>query len=159
MSEAKSSQQTSTAELEACPSNQYCLGPSRILILWNGSKWAGESPDPLSLLIQRLERYALDPVFEECGNFASIAHGSFHHHGYQDDGMYVDYYEDTGPMFDDAPYAVIFFGNFLKLSAGFSIVTDDPEIVEVLLEAIRTNQRSTAYQEARREVAMRRRSR
>lgn len=119
--------------------NQYILGPSRILIEHNGSKWAGDSEDPLPVLFARLENYALDPRFEDCGNFASIAHSAKRHRCYNDEGQYIDYYEDTGPIYDDAPYAVSFFGNFYELSAGFSIVTDDPEVVEVLLEAIREN--------------------
>jgi len=141
-------------------SDPYLLGPSRILIQGNGSKWAGGREDPLSKLFERLEQCPLDPRWEECGEFAWIAHDSIRRRQYDDKGTFIGYYyEDAGPIYDDAPYAVEFCGNFYGVSAGFSIVTDDPEIVEVLLEAIHKNQQSPAYQQAKIEVENRRRER
>lgn len=59
-------------------------------------------------------------------------------------------YTDTGPIHDDAPAAVRFWGNFHALSCVFQIDTDEPDIIARLTEAIRANQASPAYQEARR---------
>lgn len=131
------------------PTENEILGPSRVLIISNGSKWGGEDPDPIGALLGRLETHTLDPSFEEYGNFASVAHGAIHHRGYDDNGEWTERWEDTGPIYADAPYAVNFFGNFFDLSGGFNIVTDDPEIVETLLAAIRTNQATPAYQRAK----------
>ena len=36
-----------------------------INIISNGSKWAGEEPDTIDVLLKRLEEYTLDPVFGE----------------------------------------------------------------------------------------------
>jgi hypothetical protein len=45
-------------------SNQYLLVPSRIRIVGNRSKWAGDPQDPLPMLFARLEKYPLDPRWE-----------------------------------------------------------------------------------------------
>jgi hypothetical protein len=86
---------------------RYVLGVNRVLIEGNGSKWAGEKDDPLGMLLDRLERYALDPRFEDYGGFASMAHFSFEVREYTDDGGYTSHEVDLGPMYVDAPYAVV----------------------------------------------------
>jgi len=136
-------------------SDPWLLGPSRICIESNGSKFAGDPPDPLSMLFARLEQYPLDPTWEDLGGFACLAHGAIPYRGYDERGNRVTYYQDTGPIYKDAPYAVAISGSFYTLSAVFSIVTDDSEVVEALLEAIRANQQSPAYQKARMEVEKR----
>src|SRR6478752_3387658 len=80
---------------------RYVLGVNRVLIEGNGSKWAGEKEDPLGMLLDRLERYTLDPRFEDYGGFASMAHFSFEVHEYTDDGGCIRREEDLGPMYAD----------------------------------------------------------
>lgn len=120
-----------------------------IVIESNGSKWAGQSPDPLQALFERLANHPLDPSFEDCGNFVGPARTARHVRGYNEDGEFVDYYEDTGPLYPMAPSAVSFFGNFYTVSAVFNIDTDEPELIERLTAAIRANQGRADYQAAK----------
>jgi hypothetical protein len=59
----------------------------------NGSKWAGEAPDPVEKLIEVLKTEVLDPRFARYGNF----------------------FYQSGPDTFNA------FGNFLTRSHGFNI--------------------------------------
>lgn len=83
----------------------------------NGSKWAGEAPDSIEVLLDVLGREALDPTFEEYGDFVTRREGG----------------------------SVLFFGNFAKLSHVFQIDSDEPAIVAALTAAIRANQRRPDY--------------
>lgn len=106
--------------------------PSRATtkVLWNGSKCLGEEPDPLVVLEERLATHALDPCFEHYGDFAMCDAGDFFaHHG--------------------APGGTLFFGNFLNISASFSVVTNDPAVITRLTDAVRANQARDDYREAR----------
>ena len=87
----------------------------------NGSKWAGEQPDPLDALCQRLREHPLDPRFERYGNFIS-----------------------------PAGRGARFHGNFLTVSAAFDVETDEPETIRALTALIRANQRRPDYLLARR---------
>jgi len=91
-------------------------------IISNGSKWAGEAPDSVEDLLKVLEDNALDPRFEDFGNFV---------------------YEP------DSNGVTRFFGNFFSLSHVFNLDTDEPETIKALTEAIKKNQDSEAYKEAR----------
>ena len=51
---------------------------------------------------------------------------------------------------EDAPQ-LTFWGNFYNLSHVFSIDTIDPDVINRLTAAIRANQQTAAYQQARRE--------
>lgn len=86
----------------------------------NGSKWAGEKPDPVERLLERLKLYTLDPRFERCGNFISKSDGIVH-----------------------------FWGNFFDVSGVFQIDTDEAPIIERLTRAIRDNQARASYLEAK----------
>jgi len=92
------------------------------LILSNGSKWLGDDPDGIDVLLDRLGKYALDPMFEEFGNFIRLDPGA----------------------------RTTFWGNFVELSAVFRIESDDPDVVQALTAAIRANQETPAYLAARR---------
>lgn len=94
-------------------------------IISNGSKWAGEEPDSIETLLGVLASETLDPTFEEYGNFA------------QNEGKGV----------------VRFFGNFFTVSHAFSITSDDEAVCNALVAAIKANQATAAYQNARTERA------
>ena len=41
-----------------------------MLKIWrNGSKWAGEQPDGIEVLLEVLASEPLRPIFEDCGGF------------------------------------------------------------------------------------------
>lgn len=84
----------------------------------NGSKWAGEPPDPIDALFERLRVNTLSRV-----------HSPFIY-GAQRDADYV-----------------MFAGNFLDISAVFSIETDDQDLIERLSRAIRSNMQRPEYLE------------
>jgi hypothetical protein len=87
----------------------------------NGSKWAGEPPDDLDTLKQRLKENVLDPSFESYGNFA--------------------YAGESG--------STRFWGNFFDVSAVFSIDTDEAALISELVGLIRANQAKPEYLRAR----------
>ena len=97
------------------------------IIQSNGSKWRGESPDPIETLLGRLAdtEYILDPVFEKYGNFAE----NVEHEGKR--GF------------------VLFHGNFLTHSAVFSILSDDPAVCGKLFAALKAHKGSQRYRNAR----------
>lgn len=90
-------------------------------ILYNGSKWAGEAPDPIEALFCMLERHPLERLFE--GTF--IQHEPRHY--------------QTGELIY-APGAVSFSGNFHTYSHAFHVVSDEPHFVADLTAAIKANQ-------------------
>lgn len=87
-------------------------------IISNGSKWMGESPDPIKALEKRLKEIPLNRTFEEYGNFAykSRETGLFH-----------------------------IWGNFLSVSAVFNIETTDTNLFGRLKKLIRANQKRPDY--------------
>lgn len=111
-----------------------------MLIVDHGSKWAGEESDSLGMLLDRLESYALCPLHFDGESLFDLAHASKQVR-YEGEDKYID----LGPMYPEAPHAVIFCGNFAELSAGFHVVTDDAEVIEVLLAAIKANLASPLY--------------
>jgi len=88
-------------------------------IISNGSKWAGESPDPIEVLYGRMEEHAIEPYWIEdgCESYA------------------ID--PETG---DREPSSVVrFHGNFVTYSHVFCIDTDDVAVIERLRGLIRAN--------------------
>lgn len=57
-------------------------------------------------------------------------------------------YVGTKPIYPDAPNAVRYSGNFLEVSFGFSVDTDEPALIERLDAAISANMLRPEYQEA-----------
>lgn len=100
-------------------------------------------------LLNLLKTEPLDPRFEEFGNFVAMAYGAK-----------VDGYDilnepnivSTGPRNPEAPDAVNFFGNFYRYSFVFNIDTDEVLLINQLTAAIRSNQLTTAYKNARKET-------
>jgi hypothetical protein len=98
-----------------------------LTITSNGSKWAGEAPDELGKLLERLEKNTLHPMFEQYGDFIlppTVAHDR----------------------------VTRFWGNFIDVSAVFSIDTDEAAMVKMLTDAIRANQATERYREAAKHV-------
>jgi len=83
----------------------------------NGSKWYGEEPDSVPVLLDLLAREPLDPTFEEFGNFIRPA--------------------------EDQPGVTRFAGGLWLRAHVFRIDTDDPEIVRALTDAIRAKMSAT----------------
>lgn len=98
-----------------------------IKIEHNGSKWAGQAPDPIGMLFERLEKYTLSPSLVP---FMSDA---------------ADAAEDSGPS------CMRFFGNFIEISGAFGVVTDDEETMKKLVAAIGANMNTPEFKRAARE--------
>jgi len=100
----------------------------------NGSKWYGQEPDTIEDLIQVLNNYALDPTFEKYGNFVNV------------NPQWIN-----KEIAEKYKVCVKFFGNFSELSHVFNIITDEPEVIEVLTKAINKNLSTEEYQVLRNE--------
>lgn len=99
-------------------------------ILFNGSKWAGEEPDTLEQLEARLSTEPLDPKWEHYGDFVELPGDDFSdHHG--------------------VPGGTLFSGNFLNLSATFSVLTNDADVIARLSMLVAANKTRADYVEAR----------
>jgi hypothetical protein len=108
----------------------------KTLILYNGSKWAGEGPDPLQFLEARLVQHPLDP------HFASDASDVINKVQETEwiGGKVPEEYQD---------YSYYFFGNFWDLSAAFRVFTNDPAVIGALITAIERNIASPGFQHAK----------
>ena len=84
----------------------------------NGSKWAGEPPDSIPVLLKVLKTHPLDKRF----------------------GRFVTRSNVAGAR------SWFFFGNFFTISHVFSIETDEEPVARELTSAIRANQRRQDYQ-------------
>lgn len=100
----------------------------------NGSKWAGEEPDGIEVLMKRLAEETLDPRFEQYGNFMQ------NHSALQ--WLY-------GAPEWSCLGMVRFWGNFLTYSHVFQIDTDDEAVIHPLMAAIKANMATPAYRAAR----------
>lgn len=101
----------------------------------NGSKWYGEALDTIDQLIEVMASYPLDPVFEKYGNYVFPFRPS------QGWNTKNEHYKGC----------TCFFGNFYTYSHVFNIITDEPEVIEHITAAIRANQATEAYKQARTE--------
>ncbi|QSF43506.1 hypothetical protein [Paenibacillus tianjinensis] len=104
-------------------------------ILSNNARHYGFIPDTIDTLIEKMNTYTLDPTFEEYGNFATDFNPK----------MWTDENKKYKGM-------TCFFGNFHSLSNVFRIYTNDPEVIDRLTQAIRSNQLTEAYRAARVEI-------
>ena len=95
----------------------------------NGSKWLGQEPDNIEVLLEVLAKEPLDKTFEDYGNFYEPLEDAFCQRcGY--------------------PLGTInFFGNFFKLSHVFNIRTDELKLIHKLVDAIELNKLTPAYKE------------
>ena len=82
-------------------------------------------------ILKDLAEYTLDPVFEEYGNF-----------------VYMSTWEDEQAAEKYKGLTAI-SGNFLTYSHAFRLLTDDVELIEELAKAIRKNQETEEYKQAK----------
>jgi hypothetical protein len=103
-------------------------------IISNGSKWAGQKLDTIEELLNVLNKYSLDPSFEQHGNFVN-----------------------NNPQWikpeakEKYKGCTKFFGNFATYSHVFDIITDEPEVIEALTEAIKRNTETEEYKKHKKE--------
>jgi len=108
------------------------------LIESNGSKWAGESPNPIEKLYANLQKYTLNPIYEDMliDKLSDI-----------DEGL-----NDNGWLNGKRPekyqgFTYDFSGNFYRLSANFKVVTCDPVVISTLIDLIKRNTATNDYKE------------
>lgn len=82
-------------------------------------------------ILKSLEKYTLDPVFEKYGNFVYIPTWTNKESAEKYKGL------------------TAICGNFLTYSHAFSLYTDDAELIEELTKAIRKNQNTEEYKQAK----------
>lgn len=92
-------------------------------------------PDTLDNILQDLEEYALDPVFELYGDFVNPA------------PEWIS--QDAAEKYSGC---TLIYGNFRELSHAFNLVTDEPEIINRLRDAIDENRKRPDYQQARKKA-------
>ena len=97
----------------------------------NGSKWAGEKPDTIDMLIERLNKYTIEERF-----FHSFWAGQ---------GKDRKQYQHC-PI-SESNGKTWFFGNFEEISGVFRIETDDKEFVSMLTPHIKNNKGWVKYYE------------
>ena len=82
-------------------------------------------------ILKDLEQHTLDPVFEDYGNF-----------------VYMPAWEDK-EVAEKYKGLTAICGNFLTYSHAFRLLTDDTELIEELTTAIRKNQSTEEYKQAK----------
>lgn len=97
----------------------------------NGSKWAGESPDSIEKLLEVLKEHTIEERFFSSW-WTAGKHPKQHWH------CPVNYIgkEKELPSYEGWTR---FFGNFEEVSHVFRITSNDPEVVELLTNAIKSN--------------------
>ena len=86
-------------------------------------------------IINDLENYTLDPVFEKYGNFVNR------------NPQWIN-----PEITEKYAGCSTIFGNFLALSHAFRLVTDDEALIGEIEEKVRKNQASAEYQEAKKRM-------
>ena len=99
-----------------------------------------EVPDTEENITRHLEQYTLDPSFEHYGDFVNSSPHWIHPE-------------------DASKYAgcTMIFGNFLTFSHAFRLVTNAPELIARLSDAINKNKATPEYQAAKQRMIERER--
>lgn len=105
------------------------------VILSNKNRHYGYTPITLESLIEDLQTYALDPVFEKYGNFIT----EYNPKQWTDDNSKYKGYKHI-------------FGNFFSYSNVFRILTNDEQVIDRLTVLIRQNQTMSNYHAAKLET-------
>ena len=93
--------------------------------------WASK-PDSEENILRHLAKYTLDPVFERYGDFVNP------------NPQWL--YEKDAEKYRGCAYI---FGNFLTFSHAFRVVTDNPDLIQRLTDAINRNKATPEYKAAR----------
>ena len=91
----------------------------------NGSKWAGQEPDNIEVLLEMLAKEPLDRTYEDC--------------------FYYPLEDDFRKRHNYPEGTIAFSGNFFKYSHVFNIRTDELSIIKQLTQAIEANKQTDAY--------------
>ena len=103
-----------------------------LIINSNGSKSFEQQPDTIEELKEVLKNHTLDPIFELYGNFVNRTPG-------WDDTELNKRYKGCATI----------FGNFLTLSHGFNIITDDEQLIIEIEGIVTENKKRPEYQAAK----------
>ena len=106
-----------------------------IKIISNGSKFYGQEPDTIEILLDVLNKETLDPIFEKYGNFIQRKPNWLK--------------KETAEKYKGC---AVISGNFVSLSHVFNIITDDEELIQKLEQAINNNKQTAEYQELRKTI-------
>lgn len=110
-------------------------------IISNGSKWAGQEPDSIEDLIKVLEEYTIDERF-----FAKYGVDRDGRYTSNEDSIYE--YKNHNPINNRTLEGFyLFFGNFEEISHVFNIETNDKEVIDKLVKAIKANKGWIKYYE------------
>lgn len=117
-------------------------------IICNGSKWAGEAPDPIEKLLEVLKENTLEERFFTKYGLNINGHLSY-------DKEKIVKWENLCPILPDYKNHIHikfkeyidsipdgtyqFFGGFEERSHVFNILSNDPEVINSLSEAIKAN--------------------
>lgn len=120
---------------------------------------SGEFTSPLQTLFDRLSDTTLDPRFEAFGGFITLNPcQGIPNPAYQPSWFFGGNGAPeciAGSRLFAVEPVVYFLGNFLHWAQVFSIYTNDGPTIDRLTFAIRANQQTPAYQEARRALRFR----
>ena len=99
--------------------------------------------NPLDKLKDALKRYALTPMFEQSGGH--FGRSSRRRWTSRD---HIDSLSNPGGLFEKVIDGWVFSGNFVNLSAGFTVYVSDKDVARELLELIIENYRMDEYKHA-----------
>lgn len=140
--------------IKGCPRDQWesvqaVQGQPFIYIMSNGSKFAGEEQDDISVLMQMLKTHTLDPRFADPvyghpfytdNPCEGIRNPNWTHDSKRGVPQFID-----GPRLYAAECVVRFSGNFLTYSHVFTIDTNDQETIDELKHLIDANMATAPY--------------
>jgi len=106
-----------------------------IKIISNGSKFYGQEPDTIEILLDVLKKETLDPYWEKLGNFVDRNPNWLK--------------KEAKEKYKDC---TVIFGNFSSVSHVFNIITDEEELIQKLEQAINNNKQTVEYQELRKTI-------
>ena len=98
----------------------------KTLILTNGSKWAGDTPDDIQVLLEVLAKNVLDPSFEQYHCYEPVPF----------DPLLKERGEESARKYLPWVGAATFSGNFLTVSHVFHIITQDQQVIETLAKPL-----------------------
>jgi len=111
-----------------------------IYIMANGSKWAGQEPDDIDILLEVLSKYKLREGFGEY--FTDNPCQGIPNPKWEGSGSDSPRWIDGPPLYKSN--VVRFWGNFVEVSHVFHIDTNDEETISKLKSALLKNRNLTS---------------